>query len=99
MDYAPNTDEQLHEMLRVIGASSLDELIGIVPPELHQRVLEVPTGLAEAQVLEVCEQLALRNRSVKELTSFLGAGAYDHLIPVVVDALASRGEWLTPYSP
>ena len=99
MDYAPNTDEQLHEMLQTIGAGSFNELISTVPPELHQRVLEVPAGLVEAQVLELCEGLAVRNRSVKEMTSFLGAGAYHHLIPTVVDALASRGEWLTPYTP
>ena len=43
--------------------------------------------------------LAARNRSLRGITSFLGAGAYDHLIPTAVDALASRGEWLTPYTP
>lgn len=99
MDYAPNTDEQLREMLRTIGAASFDELIGAVPPELRQRVLDVPAGLAEAQVLALCEASAARNRSVQGATSFLGAGAYHHLIPTVVDALASRGEWLTPYTP
>ena len=99
MDYAPNTDEQLQEMLRTIGVRSFDELISTVPPELHQRSLEVPSGLAEAQVLEWCEGLANANRSLKDVTSFLGAGAYAHLIPTVVDALSSRGEWLTPYTP
>lgn len=99
MDYAPNTDEQLDEMLRAIGVGSFDELISMVPSDLRQRVLEVPTGLAEAQVLEHCERLASRNRSLQQMTSFLGAGAYHHLIPTVVDAVASRGEWLTPYTP
>ena len=109
MDYAPNTDDQLQEMLRAIGASSFEELIGTVPAELRlpfeasakegQRALDVPRGLAEAQVVELCERLARRNRSLKDTTSFLGAGAYQHLIPTVVDALASRGEWLTPYTP
>ncbi|MBI4342586.1 MAG: aminomethyl-transferring glycine dehydrogenase subunit GcvPA [Candidatus Omnitrophica bacterium] len=99
MDYAPNTDEQLKEMLRTIGVSSFEELISTVPPQLHQRTLEVPSGLAEAQVVELCEQLASRNQSLKQVTSFLGAGAYHHLIPTVVDAVAARGEWLTPYTP
>ena len=55
--------------------------------------------MAEAQVIELCEGLAAQNRSLKGLTSFLGAGSYHHLIPTVVDALAARGEWLTPYTP
>jgi len=99
MDYAPNTDTQLHEMLHTIGVGSFEELISTVPAELHQRSLEVPSGLAEAQVLALCEGLATRNKPLTEMTSFLGAGAYQHLIPTVVDAIASRGEWLTPYTP
>ena len=99
MDYAPNTDEQLHEMLRTIGVSSFEELLSTVPSELHLRSLEAPSGLAEAQVVELGEGFAARNRSLKDVTSFLGAGAYHHLIPTVVDALAARGEWLTPYTP
>ena len=99
MDYTPNTDQQLDEMLRAIGVASFEELVSMVPADLRQRVLEVPTGLAEAQVLELCERLAARNRSLHQTVSFLGAGAYHHLIPTVVDAVASRGEWLTPYTP
>lgn len=99
MDYIPNTDAQWEQMLRAIGMSSFDELIHAVPAELQQRSLHVPHGLAEAQVLERCEQTAGRNRSLKDVVSFLGAGAYAHLIPTVVDALSARGEWLTPYTP
>ena len=99
MDYAPNTDDQLQDMLRTIGVSSFDELISTVPSELHTRSLDVPTGLTETQILDLCEGLAGRNRSLNEMTSFLGAGAYHHVIPTVVDALSSRGEWLTPYTP
>ncbi len=99
MDYAPNTNDQLHDMLRTIGVGSFDELISTVPAELHSRALNVPSGLAEAEVLDLCEGLAARNRSLSEMTSFLGAGSYAHLIPTVVDALSARGEWLTPYTP
>ena len=99
MDYAPTTDEQLQDMLRTIGASSFDELLSTVPPELHTRGLEIPPGLTEAEILALCEEMTARNRSLNEVTSFLGAGAYHHLIPTVVEALASRGEWLTPYTP
>ena len=99
MDYVPNTDAQLQEMLSVIGASSFEELIRAVPQTLRQRRLEVPSGYVEAQTLELCEALAARNRTVLAGPSFLGAGCYHHLVPTVVDALAGRGEWLTPYTP
>jgi glycine dehydrogenase subunit 1 len=99
MDYAPNTDEQLQEMLQAVGVASFEELLRALPAEFHQRTLDVPAGLTEPQVLELCEALAARNRSLKEVVSFLGAGAYHHLIPTAVDAVASRGEWLTPYTP
>ena len=99
MDYAPNTDKQLEEMLRTIGVGSFDELISTVPSELHQRRLQVPSGLSELEVLQLAETLAQQNRSLAQLTSFLGAGAYHHVVPTVVDALAARGEWLTPYTP
>ena len=99
MDYAPNTDEQLQEMLRVIGVGAFEELLSTVPPDLHQRTLDVPDGLAEVQVLELCEALAMRNTPLGEVASFLGAGAYHHLVPTVIDALAARGEWLSPYTP
>ena len=72
MDYAPNTDAQLQDMLRTIGVSSFEELISAVPSALHLRTLDVPPGLAEAQVLELCEGIAARNRSLKEITSFIG---------------------------
>ena len=99
MDYAPNTDEQLQEMLQAIGVGSFDELISTVPAALHARSLDVPPGLAEAQVVKLCEGLAARNQSLYDRPSFLGAGCYQHLVPTVVDALSARGEWLTPYTP
>ncbi|MBI4597381.1 MAG: aminomethyl-transferring glycine dehydrogenase subunit GcvPA [Candidatus Omnitrophica bacterium] len=99
MWYSQNTDAQLQEMLRAIGVRSFAELIRSVPETLQRRTLDVPDGLAEAQVIELGEQLAARNRSVKDVISFLGAGSYHHLIPTVVDAIAARGEWLTPYTP
>ncbi len=99
MDYIPNTQRQLHEMLQTIGVGSFEELIASVPSELRQVVPELPSGLTETEVLQLAEELASRNDPVTSLTSFLGFGAYRHLIPTVVDAIAARGEWLTPYTP
>ena len=99
MDYAPNTDAQLQDMLHTIGVRSSEELLRAIPAALRQRTLDVPDGLTELEVIARCEALAARNRSLKDVASFLGAGAYAHAIPTVVDAIAARGEWLTPYTP
>ena len=99
MDYAPNTDAQLDEMLQTIGVSSFEELLSAIPHELRVRRFDLPEGLTEAQIIELGERLAAANRSVNTHRCFLGAGAYHHLIPTVVDVLAARGEWLTPYTP
>ena len=99
MDYVPHTDEQVKQMLQTIGVGSFEELLKTVPPELRCKAFDLPPGLSEAEVLQTCETLLAPNRSLHELASFLGFGAYHHLIPTVVDAVSSRGEWLTPYTP
>src|SRR3990167_360444 len=99
MDYVSNTTEQLQEMLAATGVSSFDELIAEIPNELRHGALNVPSGLSESDVLNLCLDMSRRNQSLREIVSFLGAGAYHHVIPTVVDAIASRGEWLTPYTP
>ncbi len=99
MDYAPNTDQQLEEMLRTIGVSSFEDLLASVPEHLRTRRLSVPQGLSEPEVLRLAGGLAGQNRSLEDAPAFLGAGCYAHTIPTVVDALAARGEWLTPYTP
>ncbi len=99
MDYIPNTDAQLDDMLKASGVSSLEDLLRGIPESLRAGELPVPAGLAEAEVIDLMERLAARNRPLSSVTSFLGAGCYDHLIPTVVDAVAARGEWLTPYTP
>ena len=92
MDYVPHTQQQIQEMLKTIGVSGFDELISTVPSALHSRELDVPSGLSEPEVLAHAEALAGRNRPLREVAAFLGAGAYRHVIPTVVDAVSSRGE-------
>jgi glycine dehydrogenase subunit 1 len=99
MDYVPHTDEQVREMLRTIGVDRFEDLLTNVPAEARCRTFDVPRGLSELELLQHCETLALPTRSLRDTTSFLGFGAYHHVIPSVVDALSSRGEWLTPYTP
>ena len=66
MDYAPNTDAQLQEMLRTIGVGSFEELINTVPADLRSRGLAISEGLTESEVLELAGALAAKNRSLDE---------------------------------
>jgi len=99
MDYAPHTDQQVSEMLGVIGARSFEDLLADIPADVRCKSFDLPPGLSESEVLTQLEAVASGNRSLRELTSFLGFGAYAHQIPTIVDTLAARGEWLTPYTP
>jgi glycine dehydrogenase subunit 1 len=96
--YLPHTAADLHAMLAVVGASSVDDLFADVPPSLIlSRELDLPAGAAEIDVLGRLEALAAGNRA--DLVSFLGAGVYDHAIPSVVGSLVGRSEFLSAYTP
>ena len=98
MRYLPNSDADRAEMLHATGRGSIDELFAQVPEELrlHQR-LNLPGPLSEAEILEFFRQAA--SQSSREYVSLLGAGAYSHFRPVVIDTLLSRSEFLTSYTP
>ena len=84
------------EMLAEIGAQSFDELFVDVPAEYQTADFKLPEGRSELEMLQVLRGLAAKNSS---LTNFCGGGFYDHFIPSAVDALASRGEFFTAYTP
>ena len=86
-------------MLATIGVSSIDELFTDIPERMRfGRTLDVPPALSEQELVAHLGELAGRNTHTGEL-SFLGAGVYDHYVPAVVDAVLSRGEFLTAYTP
>lgn len=99
--YLFHTDADREEMLRAIGASSVDELIDAqVPREVRLgRELDLPPAADEAALEKAARDLAARNASASSHVCFLGGGAYDHFIPAVVDEIASRGEFYTSYTP
>lgn len=100
MDYIQITAEQRQHMLAAIGARSLDELLADVPADVRlARPLEVPAPLAEQPMRRLVTDLAARDRGASALACFAGAGAYDHFIPAVVDAVAADGAFLTAYTP
>jgi len=87
-------------MLATVGAGSVDELFETIPEGLRLTApLDLPDGMAEQEVVDELGRLATRNRSLEELVCFAGRGAYDHYIPSVVWALASRSEFSTAYTP
>ncbi|MBD3315137.1 MAG: aminomethyl-transferring glycine dehydrogenase subunit GcvPA [Chitinivibrionales bacterium] len=97
MSYVANTPEQRAEMLKVCGAGAIEELFNDIPQNLRPRSFEIPNGRSELEVHEFLANLASRNYS--HLTNFVGAGYYDHFIPAAVDAIASRSEFYTAYTP
>ena len=97
MPFIANTDAQRREMLAEIGLSSTDELFDVIPTELRCRELELPDGLTEQQVRYRLSSLADHN--VTGLISFLGGGLYDHFVPAAVNAIVSRSEFYTAYTP
>jgi glycine dehydrogenase subunit 1 len=94
------TDEDRDAMLAAIGVGSVEELFAQVPERVRlRRDLELEPALTEAELVAHLEELASRNVHSGAELSFLGAGVYDHYVPAVVDAILSRGEFLTAYTP
>ena len=86
-------------MLQHVGLNSADELFDSIPQDLRlSRNLNTPAALSEIELLAGFDRLAEQNRAAKR-TSFLGAGAYQHYIPTVVDHIISRSEFFTAYTP
>ena len=87
-------------MLAAIGVDSVDELFEQVPEGVRlRRDLDLEPALSEPELVAHMEELASRNVSSGDEISFLGAGIYDHYVPAVVEALLTRGEFLTAYTP
>jgi glycine dehydrogenase subunit 1 len=100
MRYTPQTDRDKERMLRAIGLERLEDLCAQIPPALRARAhIELPTGLSEIQVKKRLARLASANAAASQWSFFLGGGIYQHFIPSAVDAIISRSEFLTSYTP
>jgi len=98
MRYLPKSPADREQMLREIGAASIDELFSHIPDEYRlNRDLKVTRQLAESEIVDYFQQRA--SECAAGYANFLGAGAYNHYRPVVVDSLVSRGEFFTAYTP
>jgi glycine dehydrogenase subunit 1 len=97
--FLPHTDQDREAMLKTIGASNLKELFQVVPTKHRFPELNLPPALTEMEVVSELKDISDANESTDDLITFLGAGAYNHFIPAAVDAIISRGEFLTAYTP
>lgn len=98
--YIPTTPEDEREMLKVIGVDSIEDLFSDIPKDMQlNRELNLPKAKSELEVSKYLRSLAAKNCSTSELTNYLGAGAYDHYIPSIVDHIISRSEFYTSYTP
>jgi glycine dehydrogenase subunit 1 len=87
-------------MLKVIGVKSVEDLFASIPDAVKVKgELKLPPPMSEMALLDHIEKIARQNNGVNEYISFLGAGAYNHFIPSLVDSISSRGEFLTSYTP
>jgi glycine dehydrogenase subunit 1 len=94
------TDRDREAMLRAVGVESVEELFRDIPRAVRfDGELDLEPALAEAEIVAHLAELAERNADTGRELSFLGAGIYDHYVPAFVDAMLSRGEFLTAYTP
>jgi glycine dehydrogenase subunit 1 len=98
MRYLPKSASDREQMLREIGIRSMDELFAPIPANARlDRPLNLPPQMSEQEIVNWFRKRAEENGN--HYTVFLGAGAYSHYRPVAIDALISRGEWFTAYTP
>jgi glycine dehydrogenase subunit 1 len=98
MRYLPKSDQERRQMLAEIGVASIDDLFASIPAEYRiTRDLDVPRQQAESEIINYFRAAGEKNST--GYASFLGAGAYRHYRPVIIDALVQRGEFLTSYTP
>jgi glycine dehydrogenase subunit 1 len=98
MRYLPKSPADRAQMLRETGNKSIDDLFAPIPSQYRlTRDLKVPRQMAESEVIDFFRDCA--DTTAAGYAMFLGAGAYHHYRPVVIDSLISRGEFLTAYTP
>ncbi len=99
MNYIPHTDAERRAMLDAIGVKQIEDLFHAVPQQHRFPALDLPPALTEMEVMWELGALSDANADVNHHACFLGAGAYNHYIPSLVDHMIRRGEFLTAYTP
>ncbi|HMX18438.1 MAG TPA: glycine dehydrogenase, partial [Anaerolineales bacterium] len=96
MTYIPISPKERDAMLKTVGVKSLDDLFEAIPQKHRFPELDLPPALTEMEAATLLSEMAQTNENVREhMISFLGAGAYNHYVPSVVDHMLRRGEFYT----
>lgn len=100
MRYVSLTPEEKKQMLEAIGVERVEDLFDSIPLHLRpQEELQIPDAVPETTLFHYFKQLGKRNASTEDFSYFLGAGAYHHFLPTILDSLVSRSEFYTAYTP
>jgi glycine dehydrogenase subunit 1 len=100
MRYLPHTDEDISQMLQVVGVDSLDDLFATIPKDCRRKKeMQLPQPLTEWELNHHMDNLAAKQAVTPECRVFMGAGSYDHHIPEITRQLLLRGEYFTAYTP
>ncbi|MGC1378067.1 MAG: aminomethyl-transferring glycine dehydrogenase subunit GcvPA [Anaerolineales bacterium] len=99
MTYIPHSSQERETMLAAIGVDKIEDLFDAVPTKYRFPLLNLRPALAEMEAAALLNEIAASNESTRELVSFLGAGAYNHYTPSIVDHIIRRGEFYTAYTP
>lgn len=98
--YLPMTEQDQKEMLDTIGVSSVDELFQDIPEKVRFKgEYNIKKAEPETTLMKELSRMASKNADLRSHTSFIGAGVYDHYMPVIVDHVLSRSEFYTAYTP
>jgi len=97
MDFSPLSEQDIQEMLKAIGVSSMDALFQDIPKSIRNPSLNIGKGLSELETRFCMETLAGKNMIYSSY--FRGAGSYNHYIPPVVNQITARNEFYTAYTP
>jgi len=95
--YIANTQDDVRDMLKVIGVKSVDDLFVDIKPGHRPKSFDLPPGVSEFEVIEALK--AVGSKNLTNIKLFIGGGYYDHYVPAAVPALASRAEFYTAYTP
>lgn len=100
MKYISNTPQEQEKMLSDIGVEEITDLFSAIPDNIKlDKPLELPDPISEMEMMDLVNERASRNTDLTEADSYLGAGAYDHYIPSIIDHLVLRSEFYTAYTP
>lgn len=99
MRFTPNTPDERRAMLETIGVAQTADLFADIPAAYRFPALNLPRPLTEMEVTVELQALADENVHLSQVANFLGAGAYRHFTPAVVDMVISRSEFYTAYTP